>query len=432
VNNINLVSSLEKKRMTKKDKAITCIQVPLTGIAVGIMVTIFIYIASKVIKLSSYLIDYSNLSLIISAIFVVVLGASATIINHKVKGYIGNGIDILTQYYYGNNDFNPYRLLMFTMVNSFIAFFFGFTLGTEAPAVTIGASVAKIGNKGLRKYDRDIIMAGGSSGFASAFIAPVAGFLHLLEEHKQRINKWFLLKGFVMIAFAYLTTFIIQSFIWERGMFYSMNIVNVPARRFYTVIYIAIFSFGIGEFYEYMHSKASRLRGSMIMLYVTPILALGFYLLKRFYPLVTGNGDALIESSILDKGLLVIFLIMLVRFIFMLISENANISGGSVLPLLALGALMGEFIVRIVEKRDPTIVEYEETIKVVGMFCCLGCAANIPITSYVLALETTHSYQILLPLGVALIFIEIFKKLINLPFIHKYRYRIELDNNDII
>ena len=429
---INLVSSLEKKRYTKKDRIITAVQIPLTGIMIGFVVTLFIYLASKIISFSNYLINYNNLIFAIVLAIVFIIAIFTTYTNYKYKGYIGNGISILSMDYYGNNDFNPYRLLFFTIINSYLAFFFGFTLGTEAPSVTIGASVAKIGNKALNKYDRDIVMAGGSSGFAAAFIAPIAGFIHLLEVHRHRIRKAFIIKGIFMIIMSYISSYILQRLIWNRELFYSMDIIWIPFNLFYAVILVSILSFGIGELFSYVHGMAQRLRGGRLMLYLTPILALGFFLLKKYYPLLSGNGDMAIDLSILDKGLFLILLIMIIRFIFMILSENANVSGGTVLPLIALGAILGEIIVSIISKNDPSILKYENTFKAIGMFCCLGCAANIPITSYVLAIETLHTYQILLSLGIALLFIVFLKKMINLPFTYKKYYRIELDDRSIV
>ena len=429
---INLVSSLEKKRYTKKDRIITAVQIPLTGIMIGFVVTLFIYLASKIISFSNYLINYNNFifAIVLATVFIIAIFTTYT--NYKYKGYIGNGISILSMDYYGNNDFNPYRLLFFTIINSYLAFFFGFTLGTEAPSVTIGASVAKIGNKALNKYDRDIVMAGGSSGFAAAFIAPIAGFIHLLEVHRHRIRKAFIIKGIVMISMSYISSYILQRLIWNRELFYSMDIILIPFNLFYAVILVSILSFGIGELFSFVHGMAQRLRGGRLMLYLTPILALGFFLLKKYYPLLSGNGDMAIDLSILDKGLFLMLLIMIIRFIFMILSENANVSGGTVLPLIALGAILGEIIVSIISKNDPSILKYENTFKAIGMFCCLGCAANIPITSYVLAIETLHTYQILLSLGIALIFIVFLKKMINLPFAYKKYYRIELDDRSIV
>jgi len=429
---INLVSSLEKKRYTKKDRIITAVQIPLTGIMIGFVVTLFIYLASKIISFSNYLINYNNFifAIVLATVFIIAIFTTYT--NYKYKGYIGNGISILSMDYYGNNDFNQYRLLFFTIINSYLAFFFGFTLGTEAPSVTIGASVAKIGNKALNKYDRDIVMAGGSSGFAAAFIAPIAGFIHLLEVHRHRIRKAFIIKGIVMISMSYISSYILQRLIWNRELFYSMDIILIPFNLFYAVILVSILSFGIGELFSFVHGMAQRLRGGRLMLYLTPILALGFFLLKKYYPLLSGNGDMAIDLSILDKGLFLMLLIMIIRFIFMILSENANVSGGTVLPLIALGAILGEIIVSIISKNDPSILKYENTFKAIGMFCCLGCAANIPITSYVLAIETLHTYQILLSLGIALIFIVFLKKMINLPFAYKKYYRIELDDRSIV
>ena len=72
---INLVSSLEKKRYTKKDRIITAVQIPLTGIMIGFVVTLFIYLASKIISISKYLINYNNFifAIVLATVFIIAI-----------------------------------------------------------------------------------------------------------------------------------------------------------------------------------------------------------------------------------------------------------------------------------------------------------------------------------------------------------------------
>ncbi len=429
---INLVSSLEKKNKTKKDILITSIQLPLLGIVIGILVTLFLFITTKIIDFSIKSANASLVYLIIFLCVIFVLSAVTSTVNNKIPGYIGNGISKLTSYYQGNNDFNPYLLMIFTWLNTMLALLFGFTLNVAAPSVTIGASISSISNRIIKKHDRNIVMAGGSASFAIVFLAPIAGFMHLLEEHKTRISKNFLVKGFVVIATAFITAQLIDRFIWEREIFYFLDINYVPFNMYNAILSISLLTFIVGQLYVEFKKKVSKLKGKKIMMFLTPFIAVAFIVLRRYQPYSVGNGANVLKTIFEDQTLYFLILILLARFIFMLISENSYVSGGVVLPLMVLGAICADIIIWFFNKRGSTLQGCEDTIKAIGMFTCLGCAANIPLTAFILGFESTKSLYLLLPLGISIVFELIFKFFTNLPFKHDFAGQIEFSNNDIV
>ena len=429
---INLVSSLEKREITKKDIIITSIQLPLLGITIGFLITLFLYIANVIIDFSIKSANEDLVYLIIFLSLIFVVSVISTTINKKIPGYIGNGISRLTSYYNGNNDFNPYLLMGFTFVNSLLALLYGFTLNVAAPSVTIGASISSISNRILHKHDRDIVMSGGSASFAVVFLSPLAGLCHLLEEHRHRISKKFIIKGLVVILFAYSTSYLISRFVWDREIFYFLDIKRLPFNMYNAILSVSLLSFIVGQFYVEVKKRMKKLKGNKIMMFLTPILAVSFIVLIRFRPYSVGNGANVLKTIFEDETLFFLISILIVRFVLMQISESSFVSGGIVLPLMVLGAIMGDIIVWFFNKQGSTLYGYEDTIKAIGMFTCLGCAANIPLAALILGFESTRSVYILLPLGISIIFEMIFKFFLNLPFKYNFESKTEFSNNDIV
>ena len=82
------------------------------------------------------------------------------------------------------------------------------------------------------------------------------------------------------------------------------------------------------------------------------LLMILFMLLRRFYPILVGNGTLSLELGVLDYSLIVILLILLFRLIFTAISVSSNVSGGVVLPMLAVGALSAFVLVKMYSLLD--------------------------------------------------------------------------------
>src|SRR5262249_56074226 len=83
----------------------------------------------------------------------------------------------------------------------------GRALGREGPTVHLGAAVASAleGPVGLRAR-RAMLAAGAAAGLTAAFSAPIAGFVFVLEELRQRPNRLLVSTALPAVLASYLRT----------------------------------------------------------------------------------------------------------------------------------------------------------------------------------------------------------------------------------
>lgn len=401
----------------------------LSAVLVGVLVSGFLYLASRTIHFMEEVSEASLKIFSITVVLTVVISIPIVLINNKVVSHIGSGIHVLEEYYDEDKNFNPFINMSALVINSYLAFFQGFTLGSEAPSVFIGAAAGKMTGMLFKREDKDVVCASASAGFAVAFLAPAAGLLHLIEEHTKRVNVFFVLKGLYVIALSTLLSY----FMLPRHLFSAFEMKWLPIKYYYVIVIVSLFATLLGALYRLMHKYVGALsKFKNIMLYITPVLGLGFMLLNRYYPILSGNGDYAAENNLFDYGILVLFLVMLGRLCLMILSESSYVSGGSVLPLLALGAILGEIIIIVFSHMKIDLSPYRYLIKMVAMCTVLGVGASIPLSSLVLGIELTKSALIMLPITISIILAYFFKKLINVVYYRNAKKREIFVQNDAI
>ena len=85
----------------------------------------------------------------------------------------------------------PFILIPVKFVGGVLAIGAGLALGREGPSVQIGASLAHLVGKTARRNWPDcrvLIAAGAGAGLATAFNAPIAGAVFVLEELVRRFE----------------------------------------------------------------------------------------------------------------------------------------------------------------------------------------------------------------------------------------------------
>src|SRR5262249_9668918 len=85
----------------------------------------------------------------------------------------------------------PYRLVPIKFVGGILAIGSGLALGREGPTVQMGSSIAHFVGQVFRRDWPDcrvLIAAGAGAGLATAFNAPIAGAIFVLEELVQKFE----------------------------------------------------------------------------------------------------------------------------------------------------------------------------------------------------------------------------------------------------
>lgn len=394
------------------------LKVLLVGVLIGLIVSGFQFLAHEIINCSNYLLNNANIVFpIITIILAIAFSCIMLWYNKKIPGYTGSGIPQYEAYYEGWFQFNPILMFVFVTINSFAAFFMGFLLGGEGPSITIGASISRILNDRFKQEDKHLVAASGSAGFACAFVAPLAGLCHLLEENRHHIKDWrFVLKGIFVVLIA--TT--VSYFVYDPHLLTLATTEVLPWKYYYLLPIILFLGFGFGRLYIYVIVKLKDVSKKIrVWYYLLPIFTIVFMLLKRYSPALTGSGSVVLSSTILDYSLWTLLGILIFRLIFTSASSNQTISGGLVLPMLAVGTLVGAIIVNIFQFFDYSIIIYSDLIMILSMLTVLASVCNTPFTALALALKMAPLRSFFLPLSLISVVIFGIYRLTNLKNIYQ-------------
>ena len=128
------------------------------------------------------------------------------------------------------------------------------------------------------------------------------------------------------------------------------------------------------------------------------IMAFISIILLASYPILSGNGNNLI-NYVLDKPLLYIAIIyLIVRIILFILSANSMMTGGLVLPILAIGALSGYISFYISDLVFGIGSDYLTLFVVVGMTSLFAAVNSAPLTGIFLSLSFCNYENILMVL----------------------------------
>ncbi len=296
----------------------------------------------------------------------------------------------------------PFRLLPVKFLGGLLAIGSGLALGREGPSIQMGASIAHlIGRVSRRDWPdcRVLIAAGAGAGLATAFNAPIAGAVFVLEELVRRFEPRI---AIVALGASASAIAVARLLIGDAPDFHLGAIAYASATQ--KPIY---FVFGL-------------LAGATAVLYNRTLLATldladrfadrpvelraalvggAVGLLAWFAPDLVGGGDPITQRALLGaEALAVIPAVFLLRLVLGSVSYAAGTPGGLFAPLLFLGAELGLGFGLACERVFPGLGIQPEGFAVVGMAALFAGVVRAPLTGIVLVTEMTASVEMLLPM----------------------------------
>lgn len=296
----------------------------------------------------------------------------------------------------------PLRLIPVKFIGGVLAIGAGLALGREGPTVQMGASIAHfIGRIGRRNVDDclTLLAAGAGAGLATAFNAPIAGAVFVIEELLRRFET----RSSIATLGASASAIAVSRLILGQGPDFTLHDPRYPGTG-------AIFFFlGLGLITGIAGVAYCRaILGSLTFgakLSKVPVelqaAAIGASVgaLAWFAPDWVGGGEALTEQTLTTTfpvGLL--FGMLAVRFVLGPVSYAARTPGGLFAPMLAVGTQIGVIYGMIVGGWFPTIESHPDSAGVVGMASFFTAVVRAPLTGIVLVIEMTGSFTLLLPM----------------------------------
>jgi len=299
----------------------------------------------------------------------------------------------------------PVHLIWVKFCGGVLAIGSGLALGREGPSVQMGASVAHFVGKVCRREWPDcrvLVAAGAGAGLATAFNAPIAGAVFVLEELVRRFELRIAVAALGASAAAIAVA---RVFLGDAPDFHVDALVYARAEAtplFFVLGAVAgLAAIAYNRALLETIAAAERL-GRLPVELRAGLIGAAVGTLTWFAPGVVGGGDAITQRSLVGAEMLsVLPLIFLLRFALGTVSYAAGTPGGLFAPMLALGAQLGLFLGLLCRLALPDLDIQAEGFAVVGMAAFFTGVVRAPLTGIVLVTEMTANVTMLLPMLVA-------------------------------
>ncbi len=296
------------------------------------------------------------------------------------------------------------RVLPIKFIASLFSLGSGLLLGREGPTIQLGANVGKM-VKDIFKQKEDnsnpLVSAGAAAGLASAFNAPFAGIIFVMEEMHGHFKYNFYSIAAIMVASG-TADFVVRVLIGADPVI-QMTIFDAPhiSHIWLFIVLGVLFSF-IGYIFNRLLIIVLDLFKdlSRIAIILTGIVGgLVIVAVGVYFPEMIGGGYNTIFKALNHSFTIYILIVLFIgRMILTIFSYGTGVPGGIFAPMLALGVIFGMLFGATLEHFFPGLVTHPGIFAVAGMAGIFASTVRAPITGLVLAVEMTSNYELILPL----------------------------------
>jgi len=271
----------------------------------------------------------------------------------------------------------------------------GASIGREGPMVQLAAWfaswVARIFP--LPPEQRSaILVCGIAAGIGSAYHAPIAGVVFVLE-----LALGFLARQAVVPVLIAAATSSALIYWWvEPRPLYTMPPVQLVATNLGMAIVEGVICGGFGwlllKMLEYSRSAFGRIKSQPLRLGSGGVLV---GLLSVAVPQVWGNGYSVVSQVLLgDSAWQWVALVLVAKVAATMMSAGSGAIGGVFTPTLFVGATTGYVLSHLVGMADPALAGDPRAMAVVGMAAVLAAVTHAPLMAIVMVLEMTNQFQL--------------------------------------
>jgi CIC family chloride channel protein len=298
--------------------------------------------------------------------------------------------------------YGSFWLIPIKFVGGVLAIGSGLALGREGPSVQMGASLSLFIGKYFKLNwpdCRTLFAAGAGAGLATAFNAPIAGAIFVLEELFRRFDTRITIAtlGASAAAIAVSRVFLGEAPDFQVATLERPGLGTLPI---HLVLGIGAGFFGIaynrailGAFVG--SGKLQRLPVEARAAIVGAIVGLIAYLV----PNLVGGGDPITQQTLSGSHApSVIAFMFLARFVLGAVSYASRTPGGLFAPMLVLGAQIGVLFGMLCASWLPDYSPSPTAVGIVGMAAFFTAVVRAPVTGIVLVIEMTGGFTLLLPM----------------------------------
>lgn len=321
----------------------------------------------------------------------------------RVEPYTqGSGIPQTVAEVAGKIDMPLARVIPIKFVEGVLCVFSGLSLGREGPSVLLGGLIGKAVSlvaHDNRQHERLLVTCGAAAGMSAAFHAPLTGVLFAVEEIHKAFTAPLVISAMTASVAADL---VCSQIVGQTPVIHFVTYVEMPHELFASVVVMGVGCGIAGS----LHNAGMFVVQERVFDRITkhaPYLriAIPFALagvVAYFWPDLLCGGDAIIERLVnIDAGSIgFLTLLLLGKYLFTNICFGSGAPGGTLLPLVVLGALFGAIYGIVASRFVGVPTTYESEFIVLGIAGLFAAVIQSPVTAVVLVFELTGNLNALL------------------------------------
>jgi CIC family chloride channel protein len=380
---------------------------PVAGGAAGLLGTAFRFALDHADLLRNVLIERAHNHkpagfLLVTTVCAVATAAAAWLVRQFSPNASGSGVPHVEAVMRGELEEPPFRLIPVKFVGGLLAMGSGLALGREGPSVQMGSSCAHLVGKIFKRNWPDcrvLVAAGAGAGLATAFNAPLAGAVFVLEELVQQFEPRIAIAALGASATAIAVA---RMLLGDTPAFHVPILAYASAESRPLFFAMGIVAGLLGIAYNHTLLRTIALAHDMVRWPVelrAGLIGAAVGTLAWFNPGLVGGGDPITQRILFGAGTLALLpLAFLVRFGLGPVSYAASTPGGLFAPLLVLGAQLGLYFGLLCQLAFPDLHVQPEAFAVVGMAAFFTAVVRSPLTGMLLVTEMTGNVTLLLPM----------------------------------
>ena len=387
----------------------------VAGILTGALIFLFKLVANLIIHLSIdiYAAARSDPRYILPILLgAAVLGALAYVLLRVAPECKGGGIPTAVTALRGFISFGWIKSIFVLFSSAMITFFAGVPLGNEGPSVQMGCAVGK-GTVSIfahknKAWERYIMTGAASGGFAAATGAPLSGILFAFEEVHRRFSPII----FMAVSTATLSSAATMEMLCDltgktNGLFALAAQPVLPIKFIWIALAIGavcgLVAIGFTRLYKTVDALIHNTMERVPFL----VKIIGVFLVSASLGLLSagfiGSGHELIDEIFSGEASVWYFLLLylLIRGVMLILANNVGVTGGTFIPTLAFGAIVGAVCARAVIAMGLIGSEYHVLFVSIGMASFLAASSRIPLTAIAFSIEALAGISNILPIAAA-------------------------------